>query len=238
MDKQKKQLIILIVLVVVGGGVGGWQLGFFSSKKKPENKVAGTPLPGGQPAQPNPGAGLPPDPIAGGAPGAKGPEAILDMPDFAEFNDSEVDSIDWAWAVPIWERGKEEPRGVAESLRWPADPFKVLNIDVVDPNRHAEIKAIIDAWKLEGVTQTMQTIFRDSVDDAGNPKRVKSREYVYEAWFKGNTRTFKEGDRLPNTRFKIERIFRSSDASIGEGVELIGDTGASLMIRLAPPSRH
>ncbi|MDC1142819.1 hypothetical protein OAU50_06980 [Planctomycetota bacterium] len=229
MDKQKKQLIALVVLVVVAGGIGAWNMGLFGKDKPATPAPDQTAVDPTQPAATDVNAGLPAEPGAPAKPAVK-----LSMPKFGDIPEK---AVAWDWAKPIWERGAVPPQG----KQWPAaDPFRVLNIDVVDPNRHAEIKSIMDAWVLEGITRTMQTIFRDSeeLDENGNPVRIESREYVFEAWFEGTHRIFRVGDRLPDTRFKIKGIFRSSDPAVGEGVDLIGDTGATLIIRLAQPSRY
>lgn len=104
------------------------------------------------------------------------------------------------------------------------DPLWVRNIDVVDPKRREYIDQLSVGWGIDRITE-----IRDEDD-----------KVVLEVWFKGYRRPFREGDRLPNTRFVIKRIFKDrvyksedgTQMSLRSGVEFESDTGATWTIFL------
>lgn len=232
MDKQKKQLIILVVLIVVGGGFGLWKAdligggdeGGDAAPAAPVDPAATTPAPAaGTPVAVAPGTPSG-QPVVAGA-----PKTEIKMPDFATFKPV---TVEWKWKG-IWERNQ------LISANWPVgDPFMVLNINVVDPERNAELQAMKDTWKIKGLTETFQKIREDIIGPDGKPAVRVTQGYVYEVWFEGVNEPFKIGQRLPDTRFKIKDIFRSHKKGIGAGIALQGDTGASLVLKLAPASRY
>lgn len=224
MDKQKKQLIVLVVLIVVGGGAGLWNAGLIGGGDESGDAAPVAPAPEAAAATPGAPAAAP-----GGPAVATAPKVELDVPDFVTFK---PETIEWKWNG-IWERDQINPGS------WPVgDPFMVLNINVVDPERNAELKLIKDTWKVVGITETFQETREDIIGPDGKPAVKVSEDYVFEVWFEGRNKPLKIGDRLPDTRFKIKDIFRSHKKTIGAGVALLGDTGASLVLKLAPASRY
>lgn len=239
-EKEKKQLQILVVLVILAGGVAAYSFGFSGEENKP------APVANEQAADANAANGQNSAAADAGKNTANAKKKVevieeLKMPAFEGY-DFEI--VAWKWGKPIWERGVK--RSIGES--WPADPFRVLNIDVVDPERHAEIEDVKKAWQIQGVTKTRAWVEVQVVDEKGKPKieneqivTVMKLQNIYEVWFKDKESPFRVGDRLTDTRFTITKIFRNrhskdakgDDQHMGEGIVLTGDTGSTLVLWLA-----
>jgi hypothetical protein len=146
--------------------------------------------------------------------------------------DSPVSYQATAWPEPI-AGGIDHTTGLNMPL--PYDPLRIQNIDVVDPGRRAYLDQIRNDWKLLGITETWRWV--TVLDARGEPKLDAhgrtQREYrqVWEAFFEGRTRPLGENDRLPGTRFTIEKIRLLPERAF---VRLRGDTGVELDIELAP----
>ncbi|MCB9894774.1 MAG: hypothetical protein H6839_10010 [Planctomycetes bacterium] len=243
MDKQTKQLAVLGGLVVIGGLVAAWQFGLFGGGEPEKPKTdpaaaAGTPTPtapGGEPAPTtpsNPGG-------AQGVPGGPAPQTQdvdLDIPEPVVIP---MPRYRWQWDNGGWE-WENKPDIDRKSLAY--DPLWVQNIDVVDPKRKEYIDNLKQEWVLDGLSETMQRV--QTKDAEGNI--TEEDRPVLEAWFRGKKRPYGEKDRLTNTRFTIEKIFKnrvyqsegSSDFKVRSGVDLAGDTGAKLTIFVGDDGRY
>lgn len=245
MDKQTKQLAALGALVVVAGIVAYFMYFKGPSTTAPaDNTAAATPPATGAPAPgpaPAPGAGTAAP--AGAAPGAATPGApagpvVLTAADALPMPKPEqLPSITYTWKADdhYGEYGVHVFK--AGDMRF--DPLHVQNIDVVDPDRRQYIEKIKKDWIIEGVTETWQQVA--VTEENGQPKKdaegkpVLEKRLVKEAWFQGIRKPYKEGDRLPATRFVIKKIVRTT---LETSVQLIGDNGEELKLELSPPTRY
>ncbi|MCA8915850.1 MAG: hypothetical protein KDB90_10605 [Planctomycetes bacterium] len=240
MNKQTKQLIALGGLVLVAGVIAAWNFGLFGGgepeKPAPDPAAAaGTPTPtppAGEPAATTPSA-------AGGVPGGPAPQTQdLDL-EIPEPVTLVMPRYRWNWT----NAGEDYVKSPDYDPKLAAyDPLWVQNIDVVDPKRKEYIDNLKQEWVLDGLTETMQRVTRKDAD--GN--NVEQEEMVLEAWFRDKKRPYGEKDRLTNTRFTIEKIFKnrvyrsegSSDFKVRSGVDLAGDTGAKLTIFVGDDGRY
>lgn len=246
MNKQTKQMIALIGLIVVAGAVALWQFVLKGDDVPPPppasnvgtieigaNPNAGTP--GTGPANPNmPGGGA----VPAGTPAVKSKyEAPGVIPPRESFTEP-----DYKWTVLAPDSGEnwEKERG---RQFWQYDPLFVQNLDVVEPDRKKYIDELKEQWQLDGITE-MEHIVKVEVLDAagkpvlnaeGQPVTREERQIVPEAWFRDRLRPYKEKDRLPGTRFVIEKIYRTP---YGQGVSLRGDTGALIDMPLIKAGRY
>jgi hypothetical protein len=239
MTKQTKQLLALGVLVLVGGVIGAWNLGLFGGDETPApaatdpNAAAATPTPTTPPATP---AGGPSAPTTPGAPAPTVQETDLEIPD--EVNIS-MPRYNWNWDNG-GQKFEDDPANKGALIAY--DPLWVQNIDVVDPKRKEYIDKLKQEWVLDGLIETVQRVTRE--DENGN--KVEVVVPVLEAWFKSKNRPYGEKDRLTNTRFTIDKIFKDrvyrlengTDFKVRSGVDLAGDTGAKLTIFVGDDRRY
>lgn len=248
MNKQQKQLIALVVLIVVAGGFAVWRLGLLGGDEPavvPGTNTtpvdtAANPNPG---ANPNPATGTNPN-IGAGGPAAPAKPLVKDKheaPGVLPTRESVVlTEYDWTVKAPDSGENWEKERGRAF---WQYDPLFVQNLDVVEPDRKKYIDELRAQWVLDGITE-MEHIVKVEVKDAegkpvldaeGRPVTREEKQRVMEAWFQGRTRPFKEKDRLPGTRFVIEKIYSTP---AGKGISLRGDTGALIDMPLIKSGRY
>lgn len=243
MNKQQKQLIVLVVLIVVGGGVAAWQLKLFGGEEPtqaPASNVGALPIGN----NPNPAAtGTNPNVGIGGQPAAAAAAVKSKYETPGQIPTREVLVVPtYAWPVNPPDSGEnwEKERGRAF---WQYDPLFVQNLDVVEPDRKKYIDELRAQWVLDGITE-MEHIVKVEIKDAegkpvldaeGKPVTHEEKQRVMEAWFQGRTRPFKEKDRLPGTRFVIEKIYSTP---AGKGISLRGDTGALIDMPLIKSGRY
>lgn len=248
MNKQQKQLIVLVVLIVVGGGVAAWQLKLFGgddpAPAPPSNvgplQIGNNPNPS---ANPNPGAGSNPNVGVGGQPAsaAAAVKSKYETPGQIPTKESVVVPT-YTWTVNAPDSGEnwEKERGRAF---WQYDPLFVQNLDVVEPDRKKYIDELRAQWVLDGITEMEHIVKVEEKDEQGKPildaegrpRLREEKQRVLEAWFQGRTRPFKEKDRLPGTRFVIEKIYSTT---AGKGILLRGDTGALIDMPLIKSGRY
>ena len=239
MTKQTKQLLALGVLVVVGGVIGAWNLGLFGGEDEPvappvdPNAATATPTPTTTPVTPSGGTATPTTP---GGPAPKVQETDLEIPDEVKIS---MPRYSWNWDNAGF-RYEEDPANKGQLIAY--DPLWVQNIDVVDPKRKEYIDNLKKEWVLDGLIETVQRVTREDAD--GNKEEVIVP--VLEAWFRDKNRPYGEKDRLTNTRFTIDKIFKDrvyrlengSDFKVRSGVDLAGDTGARLTIFVGDDGRY
>lgn len=245
MDKQTKQLAALGALVIVAGIVAYFM--YFKGSDTPAPApaantpaaappAAGAPTPG---AAPTPGGGAAATaPGATATPGAATGPAVLTAADALPMPKPEqLSSITYTWKAD--DHYGEYGLHVFKAGDMRFDPMHVQNIDVVDPDRRQYIEKIKKDWVIEGVTETWQQVA--VTEENGQPKKdadgkpILEKRLVKEAWFKGIRKPYKEGDRLPGTRFVIKKIVRTREET---SVQLIGDNGEELKLELSPPTRY
>jgi len=106
------------------------------------------------------------------------------------------------------------------------DPLRVQNIDVMDPDRKQYIEQLKSSALIEAIVHV-------TAPDGRVLPAVK---------FKGMDKPLFEGERVPNTEFRIRRIFENRVYKLGNerfvrsGVDVQGDTGA--IITLFLPDNH
>lgn len=103
-------------------------------------------------------------------------------------------------------------------------------LEIKKPQPSAEVKAILEEWKIQGMTETFQEIREDTTGADGKPKVKITQGYVSEVWFEGVNEPFKVGDRLPETSFTIQEI-RKSGTSTGYTI-IVSDTGETVILKL------
>jgi hypothetical protein len=252
MNKQQKQLIVLVVLIVVGGGVAAWQLKLFGGDTPPNTtasnvgaiNIAANPNPG---AGPTPGPGANPNLTVGaaGQAGTQGAAAAVvskyQTPGELPAKETVVvPTYTWTVSAPDSGENWEKERGRAF---WQYDPLFVQNLDVVEPDRKKYIDELRAEWILDGITEMEHIVKVELKDDQGktildaegNAVTRDEKQKIPEAWFQGRTRPFKEKDRLPGTRFVIEKIYSTP---MGKGILLRGDTGALIDMPLIKSGRY
>jgi hypothetical protein len=218
-EDEKKKLYILLGIVAVGGVVLLFMYVILPAMKK-------------DPAPP-PVEDL--GELAG--PVTPGPAGVTRTEEKEELDMPPVVSV----APRVYRWHEEAPRGARhwqmsmdEAMLF--DPLLVKNRDVVDPGRRDYIQRIKNEWVLTGITHTWRWVTlvdeegRPLLDEHGEPMREYRK--VWEAFFAGRRRPLGENDRLPGTRFVIERIRVTPERAF---VRLRGDLGDPLDLELAAP---